>query len=727
MNSVAARCIYSFLLSVIMCWPARMSAEVHVWQPDSVAEPDTCIHLPETVVTNITGRANARHTPVPVSLMTTAQLRRTPSVNIIDAISRIPGVSQLSSGNGVSKPVIRGLGHNRVVVIDNGVRQEGQQWGDDHGVEIDGASVSSVEVLKGPSSLMYGSDALAGTIIMHDAPDMSEGSHYAEAGAAYHTNDGLIRYSLDTRGNESGILWDVRWSQKWAHDYKSPRDGYVNGTAFAEWALNAMTGIKKDWGSSRLYLSAYHMKPGLTEDGAEYRPGSTSYSIAVPYQHIMHWKAVWDNYINIGSDMLTLRLGYQNNHRREYEHAHGDHDHSHHHGDGGHDHDHDSEAEVHEGLALRLHTLTYDTHYIMHDLEEWTLNFGVGGMYQKSVNLGEEFLIPDYSLFDFGVFATAARSWHDRWHLSAGLRYDFRNLDSRELMENGAVRFEPFSRRFNAVSGSVGAVWNATPGLDVRLNVSRGFRAPGINELASNGSHEGTFRYELGDRTLLPEESWQADAGLDYITGIFKCGFSLFANRISNYIFLQRTDSYSGTTPIYEYTAGDARILGGEVYADVNIVRGLSLSSNFSYVDSRLIHELNSNRYLPFTPAPRWLSTLHYDFGIGGTEGGFRAACYAEVEADLNFRQNHVNRVNATETPTPFYALFNVSAGADLYLPNRRKLCTVCLTLANALNRSYVSHLSRLKYADTASVTGHNGLCNPGRSLSASVLFPLSF
>ncbi len=664
------------------------------------AEQDTCAHLDEVEVTGVTGSARIREIPAPVSVVSNAALRTHQSTNIIDAISRQPGVSQVTTGSGISKPVIRGLGYNRVLVVNDGVRQEGQQWGDEHGIEVDGNAVHSVEILKGPASLMYGSDAMAGVILMHDAPVMPLGEMKAEAGTQYQTNNGLLDYTLAFRGNQQGFVWNWRWSQKWAHDYKAPQDGFVPNSRFRERALNGMLGVNKGWGSSHLKLSYYHLTPGMTEvEDENENDDDNRYGIASPFQQVKHYKAVLDNSIRLGEGYLKALVGYQQNRRQEFEKA--------------------DEC----GLDFRLHTLNYDLRFVSPEWSSgWKMNAGVGGMYQQSENLGEEFLIPAYNLFDVGVFGTVSKDFFERLHLSGGLRYDHRRLHSLALEDEGEERFPDFKRNFGALSGSLGAILNVGEHLDVKANVSHGFRAPNMSELGSNGEHEGTFRYELGNHDLRAEHSWQFDLGMDYSSEHFSASVALFANRISNFIYLSRTGDDIDDMPAYRFTSGDARLLGGEVRLIWHIIRHLHFENAVSYVDARQLNADEEHRYLPFTPAPRWLSTLHYDIPL---KTKIVRGLFAEIEADTHFRQDHVMTANDTETPTPAYTLVNLSVGTDIHLRGGRKLCSVGITGTNLLNTAYQSHLSRLKYADTFPLTGRHGINNMGRNTGFKVLFPL--
>lgn len=679
---------------LLLCLPALAHAQVS--GDETVA--DTCAHLDEVVVTGVTGSARMREIPAPVNVVSHESLRARQSTNIIDAICRQPGVSQLSTGGGISKPVIRGLGYNRVLVVSDGIRQEGQQWGDEHGVEIDGQAVHSVEILKGPASLMYGSDAMAGVIIMHDAPTMAEGEQYAEAGTEYQTNNGLADYTLSYRGNRNGWVWNGRWSNKWAHDYRNALDGYVPNTRFREDALNAMMGVNKAWGYSHLKVSGYHLVPGMTEIEDDCHEGNRDYSMLAPFQQVHHYKVVSDNTFNLSDGYVKAIVGYQQNRRQEYEEA--------------------DEC----GLDFRLQSMNYELRLVAPEWDGWKTNVGVGGMLQRSDNLGDEYLIPAYDLADAGFFATAGKTFAGRLHLSGGARYDWRHLHSLALEEEGEMRFADFRRRFDALSGSVGAIWNVSERMDVKANASHGFRAPNISELGCNGVHEGTFRYEVGNRDLNPERSWQFDLGMDYAADHFSASLALFANHVDDYIYLTRTDESMGLLPVFSFTSADARLLGGEARVIIHLLHHLHFENAFSYVDARQLASAADSRYLPFTPAPRWLSTLHYDWPLTShTVNGL----FVEAEADVNFSQNHVMTANDTETPTPGYTLLNLSAGADVHLPNGRKLCTIGISARNLLDVAYQSHLSRLKYASTYSFTGRYGFHDMGRNVGIKLLFPL--
>ena len=663
---------------------------------DSISRKDFALEesdaqINEVVVTGLTGKSLAKDSPTPVSVVSSAMLRSTASSNIIDALSLQPGVSQITTGGGISKPVIRGLGFNRVVVVNDGIRQEGNQWGAEHGVEIDPQSISSAEILKGPASLMYGSDAMAGVIIFHDEVLPPLGKVQANVSSEYQSNNGLFDYSVNLKGNNNVIVWSGRWSDKMAHAYKNNYDQYVLGSQFRERAAEGLVGVNCKWGYSHLTLSYYHLTPGIIEGDRGY---SHSYGKSLPFQQVHHYKAVSDNTFFIGNGTLQAIVAYQQNRRQEFE-----------------------ESPSTPGLDFMLHTVNYDVRYKLPIADQLKIAVGGGGMWQRSLNKGDEYLIPAYQLFDIGGFGTITYNT-GKFTLSGGMRVDNRHLHSFALDD----LFEKFSRNFTGVTGSVGAVYAVNDKMNVRLNVARGFRAPNLSELASNGVHEGTVEYEIGNTGLHPEYSWQADLGWDFTSPVVSVQLSLFANFIDNYIFTQKlegvkTEGYD----TYKYTQGDARLLGGEASVDIHPIERLHFANTFSYVNSVQLHQPHDAKYLPFTPAPRWTSDLRYDIV---RDGKTVDNTYVSLQMECNLRQNHYYAVNGTETATPSYSLFNVSAGTDFRV-HGHKVASLLLSCNNLFDKAYQSHLSRLKYLDVNPLNGRRGIYNMGRNFTVKLLVPI--
>ena len=717
-----------YIILPLLCICTAMAAQDNIKHNHAEDSTDVFfrhLNLNEVTVTGVTGDTKLKHATAPVSIVTPQVLRATASTNIFDAIAHQPGVSQLTTGGSISKPIIRGLGYNRVVVMSEGVRQEGQQWGDEHGVEVDGSSVGSVEILKGPASLMYGSDAMAGVVILHAQPTLAEGEMRANVSTEYQTNNGLFHYSLQMAGNQKGFVWDARYSDKMAHAYKNKYDGYVPGSQFRERAGRLMLGLNKTWGHSRLTWTAYHLTPSIIEGMRDSVTGKLipgegftdhGYGKSLPFQQVKHYKLVWDNALNLSSGYLKAIIGYQQNRRQEYE-----------------------ESMDEYGLFLKLQTLTYDLRYVTHEWNGWKLSTGIGGMYQQSDNKGEEYLIPDSRLFDFGLYATASKSLGDRWTLSGGLRYDHRRLHGYELMEEGEMRFVDFTRHFNGLTGSIGAVFNVNDNLNLRLNLARGFRTPNMSELASNGVHEGSLRYEIGNQQLKAEYSLQANLGIDFTSRYVSAQLAIFANRINNYIFTHRVAEVIDPDYLtYVYTQGDARLLGFEAGIDFHPIHSVHFSNTFSYVDAQLMNATPDTKYLPFTPAPHWSSELKWELSHHShptvahhhtTDAAHRSLLnnlYIAAGLDCYLKQTHIYSADDTETTTPAYALLSLSAGTDVQIKGK-KIAEFYITADNLLNKAYQNHLSRLKYADENVVTGRRGVYNMGRNITFKLVVPITF
>ncbi|HRA60527.1 MAG TPA: TonB-dependent receptor [Bacteroidia bacterium] len=699
--------------------------------------------LNEVVVSGLSNAAQKNRTATPITTISPIQLLQTSATNIIDALATQPGVSQVTTGSGISKPVIRGLGYNRVVVVNDGIRQEGQQWGDEHGIEVDEFAIYKVEILKGPASLSYGSDAMAGVINFLSAPTLPEGKIIGNILTNYQTNNGLFGYSANFAGNKNGFVWDVRYSGKMAHSYQNKYDGYVLNSGFAENTFSGIAGVNKSWGYSHLHFSAYNLTPGIVEGDRDSATGNftkpialndttedaaiatdkdfKSYTPSTPFQKIRHYKAVLNNSFIIGNGSLKTTIGYQQNQRQEYA---------------------DILTPDDYGLYFLLNTINYDVRYIMPEKNNFNLSFGVNGMQQTSQNKGTEFLIPEYNLFDFGIFAIAKKSF-DKLDISGGLRYDTRNQKTKDLFlnangeqttsasPNAFQQFTAFNSSFTGYSGSIGATYQFSEKVFSKINISRGFRAPNIAEISSNGVHEGTGNYIVGVANLTPESSLQ----LDYAFGInskhVKIEMDLFSNNINDFIFLSKltntlgSDSITEDNSTFQYTSGNAQLMGGELSVDIHPhpLDWLHFENTFSYVQSIQKNQPNSRKYLPFTPAPKFTSELK---ATRKKLGKLLANSYVKVGVEKFFIQDKFYAAYNTETSTPGYTLVNIGIGTDVTSKNKT-LFSLYINANNLTDVAYQSHLSRLKYQAQNNVTGRTGVFNMGRNISFKLLVPLEF
>ena len=684
------------------------------------------------IVTGVSNATNIKKAPIPVTALRRAELLQSSSTNIIDALAKKPGISQLSTGPGISKPVIRGLGYNRVLVINEGVRQEGQQWGDEHGIEIDELSINRAEILKGPASLMYGSDALAGVINLITNVPVSEGTIRGNFLTNIQSNSNLRALNANIAGNKNGFNWNVYGTLRSAGNYQNKYDGKVPGSSFNEKNAGGYIGINKKWGYSHLILSTFNQNVGLVEgdrDDATGRfilfAGTPFERIAtdedlderkpfIPRQNMTHNKIITDNNLTIGKSRLKLNVGYQKNQRKEFA---------------------DPEKENDAELFFDMNTVTYNAHLVLPEVKEWHITIGANGMYQMSKNKAEEVLIPEYNLFDIGGFVYVQR-YFKQLTLSGGVRYDNRSVDSKEFFDSTDLKFAAFNRSFSNFSGSVGVSYEPADFLTLKANIARGFRAPNMAELGSNGVHEGTFRYEYGDKDLKSETSLQLDGGVEVNYEHFNLGIAGFYNGINDFIFYRKLESVFGgdsiinvggdNIPAFQFNQNDAKLSGLEVSLDIHPhpLDWLHFENAVSFVRGKFDEKIGGTDNLPLIPATKLSSELEASFKKTGKA---LRNFYLKVEMENFFKQDKPFFAYDTETSTPGYTLLNAGIGTDILNRKEKIIFNIHFAAINLTDAAYQNHLSRLKYAGENMVTGRIGVFNPGRNFSLKINIPLEF
>ncbi|MGA3013451.1 MAG: TonB-dependent receptor [Bacteroidales bacterium] len=706
----------------------------------------------EVVVTGTSKATDIRRSPVPIVVMDDKTIDMNLNTNIINALAKLPGISEVTTGPNISKPFIHGLGYNRVLTLYDGVRQEGQQWGDEHGIEVDEYGIYRAEIVKGPSSLIYGSDALAGVVNLLPFPAVQNGTIQGNFLGEYQTNNGLFGGSLSLDGNQNGIIWGGRISHKQAKDYQDKYDGRVYNTAFSETDANMYTGINKKWGYSHLNFSLFNDLqeiPDGSRDSATrqftkqiseadtFRPivsksELNSYKISVLHQHIQHYRIYSTSDIFLGPGKIGIIIGYQYNIRQEFSHP---------------------MAPDTPGLGLHLNTITYDLKYYLPELKGWEITPGVNGMYQINSNKGTEFIIPDYQQFDFGLFLLVKKSF-DKIDISAGARYDMRFFSNDQMyikpdpttgfdMEvspadtAGATRqFSAFKHTFSGLSGSAGLTYNVSKDFSIKANVARGFRAPNISEISANGVHPGTNIYQIGNPNFKPEFSLQGDLGLFYSSKPVIASIEGFYTDISNYIFNQKILNHLGQDSIivkgnetFKFVQSEAVLYGGEASLDIHFFKWMHFENTVSVVyginkggNGTKIND--SSKYLPFIPPLHTHSELRVEFDKGIKHF---SAVYALIAMEYYAKQNRAYLADNTETPTPGYTLFDAGIGGEVTKKNGKVICGIHLAASNIFDIAYQSHLSRLKYFEfyPNNPTGRSGIYDMGRNISIKVTIPI--
>ncbi len=708
---------------------------------------DTVIHIAlapdlkemrEVIVTGLSQATELKLSPMPAMLTNRQHLFRVPGTNLIDAISSQPGIAQMTTGPAIAKPVIRGLGSSRVLTLYNGLRQEGQQWGDEHGIEVDEFSIDKVEIIKGPGSIAYGSDAMAGVINFLPPHATEEGTVSGRIDAGFQTNNNQYHLSGATAGNIKGINWRLRVTGKQAGNYQNRYDGKVYNSGFNELDWSAQVGLNKQWGFSHVYASKFNQQLGLVEGqrdaygnfvkpiiGTDGQPTTATvlpsdlkgYTIGIPYQRVRHFRLGTSNTLFFDKSSLMIKADYQRSQREEF-------------GD-------IVNPEVQE-LYFKLNTFNYNIKYSFPETGHWQTATGINGMHQTNTNLGAEALIPDYALFDFGLYLLTQKNFA-KFMLSGGLRFDTRQLNAYPLVMNNnnqpQTKFAAFTKNFYNLSASAGISYRPAKGWNLKLNISRGFRAPTLAELSSNGVHEGSFRYEYGNLNLQPETSLQGDLGIDLETKHTTLQIAAFYNHISNYTYLHKLQNAQGADSIphpesgaiaYQYVQNTANLFGGEAGLDIHPhpFHWLHFENSFSFVMARQTNQPDSMRYLPFIPAPKFKSELRVNFA---NNHQVFTANYIKVEWEYYFAQNRIFAAYNTETVTPAYGLFGAAIGTTIRNKTGITIMQVAILAGNLLDKAYQSHLNRLKYAPDNPLTGRAGVFNMGRNISCKITVPLMF
>lgn len=714
--------------------------------------------LDEVVVTGASKATLMRENPAAISSVSLKALERASESNLVEAlVKHVPGLNAVKTGPNISKPFIRGLGYNRVLTLYDGVRQEGQQWGDEHGLEVDAYNMQRAEVIKGAASLLYGSDALAGVVsFIPYIPNEKDSVLKLKFFSEYQSDNGLTGTGLRLGYSTATWLFAVRGSYRLAKNYSNAIDGPVYNTGFNEKNLALLAGYNSRKGYTQLNFTVYDNLQGIpdgsrdsatrqftqqiyegADDAIKHRPLVSSavlhsYALSPLHQHIQHYRLYANNYYQLGRGQIDALIALQQNIRREYNHP-----------------TDPSQA----GMYVRLNTVNYGLRYNAPKFYNTEIAGGINGMYQNNQNKdATDFPIPDYHLLDAGAYLHA--KWkHKRWTVSGGLRYDLRSLSgdhfyvrmnsSRRFMEQAAkdesgaeLQFASFNKTFGGVSASAGMTCRLTEALSLKMNVARGYRAPNITEFAANGLDPGAHIVYLGNRNFSPEFSLQEDAGMSCVLKDVSASFSLFNNHVSNYIYLSQLTNEHGEPVMseqgnktFQYQQAAAQLYGAEADVDLHprALKGFSFTSDFS-----LLYGFNRKdeykgqgaygEYLPFIPPLKWLSGISQEISL---RTQVLRSITIKAEIDYNGAQKRYLALYNTETANAAYCLINTGIQAELHC--RKKSIQLQAQINNLLDAVYQSNLSRLKYFEyyTVSPNGHYGLYGMGRNVCMKVIIEL--
>ncbi len=610
-------------------------------------------------------------------------LQRKGTATLIEGLATIPGVSQVSTGTSIGKPVIRGLSGNRVLVYSQGVRIENQQFGDEHGLGLNDSGIESVEVIKGPASLLYGSDALGGVLYFNPEKFADANTFKANFSQKYFSNTEGSSSSLGLKTSTDNWKFMARGSYNTHSDYKIADGNRVTNTRYNETDFKTGIGYSNAKFSSVLRYNYNELDLGIPEDGIADQ--STSKKTGFPKQGVFNHLLSLNSVFFFEKSKLDVDLGYVANDRSEFE---------------------DSNVAV---LHMKLKTFNYNAKYHLPKMGKIETIVGVQGMHQTNTNSGEEYLIPDAVTNDFGVFGTANYEWNSNV-LQAGLRFDNRNIttDAQGIAgEEGS--FEAIDKSYDSFNASLGYKTNLTDDLTLRLNVASGFRAPNLAELTSNGVHEGTNRYEVGNSDLETEQNVQTDLNLEYKTDHFEFFVNGFYNHINNYIYTSPTGAVIDENAVFDYIQNNAKLYGGEVglHFHPHPLDWLHFETSFETVTGEKQSRSVGRDYLPLIPANNWNNTIRTEFKIKNwLEDGF-----ATLNVSSTFNQKNVS---GFETESNGYNLVNLGFGGTVKLG--KTAFDVNINGNNLFDKRYIAHLSRLKT---------DGIPNIGRNIVLGVNFNL--
>ncbi|MEZ4906344.1 MAG: TonB-dependent receptor [Saprospiraceae bacterium] len=698
------------------------------------------VNLHEVVVTDNYIKNRKQESSLNVEIVNDDYLKQHLGSSLMNSLERLPGVSTIDIGSGQSKPVIRGLGFNRVVVVENDIKHESQQWGADHGLEIDQYAVDDIEVIKGPASLMYGSDAIGGVIDMKNRKVPAEHTIGGTIDISGKSNNDFIGTSISLYGRSKAFFADFRATILDYADYKVPADSvdiysyraplykhHLRNTAGNEKNFHLTLGYLKDKLQSKLYLSNVDSKSGFFANAHGLEPrnidtelyDSSNRDIDFPYQTVTHFKAInttkyrWDK-MDIETD-----IGFQRNFRQEW-----------------------SQYTSHGYMpAVPDETLGFDPNlerefdkyvysgnlklnYTPND--KYNFNFGFNSEYQDNKIDGRGFIIPAFTQLNLGTYAITKYTISDKSKFQAGLRYDFGNIKTKEyydwfetpIVENGDTSYQylqragSINRNFSNISWSIGYNYE-TNKWSFKTNIGKSFRMPIAKELAANGVNYHHFSYEIGNPDLNPEISYQLDESIEYTSNKIAIGISPFVNYFSNYIYLNPTSEYDrlygNGNQIYYYTQSEVFRYGSEIHAHYELLKSLQLRLMGEYVYSVQLSGEKKGYTLPFSPPASGIIGLKYQIN----KQKFLENGYISCDLRITAAQNNIV---PPEKTTDGYQIINLSLGGNLFIGKQK--INVALQVQNLLNTKYYNHTSFYRLINVP---------EPGRNFILNISIPFSY
>lgn len=648
-------------------------------------EGDTIPVLKEVVVSGIRSSA-ANETSINIRSLSVQKMRQSGALNISDALSKMPGISQLNTGPAISKPVIRGLYGNRVLAVLSGLKFDNQQWQDEHGLGLTDVGIDRIEVIKGPASLLYGSEAIGGILnIIEELPN-APGEKTADMNIGLLSNTYGLSFDAGLKSATQKRNWGLRVGLNSNADYSDGNNTRIQNSRFAGYYLKGSYGfIKNKWTSSNHFTSSLDNFGFITADNSNsfLYDGRLSRSMQGPHHTVLLNVLSSQNKIVLKHSDLDVSLGAQSNLRLE------------------------DEGGNHISLNMLLSTFLWRVLWNKPLCANTDLILSNNSQFENNTNYGSRIIIPDANMLESG-FAAFVRSKKNKLVFETGIGFSVRNIHT--FLTSGVntpdKSIAPFNKTLPSVNGSMGLAWNPNSNWNLKTNVGTGFRSGNLAELSSDGLHEGTLRYEIGDPGLKAEENINTEISAAYVERHFQFSVTGYVNHFLNYIYLAPTGERFLGFDVFRFKQFDANLYGTEAMLGINFpfLEILKLETNFSTVTGKL----SGGTYLPFIPPAKWTQELR----LACKDGKRVSNVFIFVMTENHFKQNHPAQF---ETRTDGYWLLNAGINGNWRTKSRTIIFSI--TGNNILNKNYYDHLSRFK---------EYGIHNIGRNIVVHMNIPFS-
>ncbi|MFO7655556.1 MAG: TonB-dependent receptor [Bacteroidales bacterium] len=663
------------------------SQEIRTFKPDSattvldVTMVETPIESEEIVVTGGYNSTQHEHT-VKLDVLKLNSLNTSVTPNLMEAVTKLQGVAMISKGNGISKPVIRGLSMDNVLVLNNGIRNENYQYSDHHPLGVSEYGIGNVEVIKGPASLLYGSDAIGGVINFIRERPVPAGKISGDYNLKYFTNSMGISNDIGINGSSKKFFGGLRAGNNTHADFIQGGGSYAPNTRFNETSVKSYAGYTNSKGIFRIYYDYTQQYIGLAEEDAAELIDSRGRKNEIWYQQFNNHLISSQNKIFLNRYKTELNASFQSVQLIHFT------------------------GENVTEVAMKLSTLTGETKLYLPSGKNSDYIIGIQGLYQENLNVlnAEEIILPDAITGNIGFFGLYRQLFFNRLRVQAGMRYDLKNIETKAVGEPASEEFrDAVNKNYGNLSGSGGLVFTLTDHLLLRGNYALAYRTPNLAELTSSGLHE--LRYEIGDNSLKPQFASEADLSLHYHISNLTLDFAGFFNNINDYIFISPTgDTAVSGHPVYKYQQANAELFGGEagIHLHPRQFKWLHLEGTFSSV----IGKKQEGSFLPYIPANRF----SFEIRLKGGKKGLLHEPFVSLQSITTCNQT---RPAPEEEKTDSYTLLSLSTGGILNFKNNS--ITWQLSVSNLFDKKYISHLSTLK---------ETGYYEPGRNIVFSVKLP---